>query len=808
MRARWALFLLVTTSFSGFGATRRALLIGIEQYNPPGSEDYTAPAPKSASRKGLVSGDVRHWRYENLRGPVNDVNLIEGILLSKDFGFQPDDIVKLIKPEETTAEAILKALRHELVETAGEGDIRFVYYSGHGNFIRNRAIERKNPSAPNQYDQTIVASDHWKGAVDVRDKELAKILWEAAQKKVTVTFIADSCHSGSLTRGPGNSRGKSRSNSGVRTGVNGAAFPEPVIDDPPPVDPKTHEDMNPEAEGVLTLAAAQENQEALEIKDNREGIHGVMTLALVRAIREEGPHASMKRIFERMVNYMQAKNLAQTPVLGGDGRGEKDLLGQVAQQGPFSVLVKKVVDGEALLGAGDAIGLYEGSELRPVDGGDATLVVVKSLGLTESAAKISPAGAKVSAGDRLEVANWAVPKGRVLRVYIPEPAPAEVISQAATLASLRQDPAVHWVEDPAADSPNAILRWSEGRWKLDRIARDARSQDLGAAPSAAEVKKALTAGAKLFVRMPPDAALAAAVKVGEGTEYTGIERLSTADEPHADYRLFGRLSAAGVQYAWVLADADLGSRLVSRSGKPAAAQPPLSSLPRSTDWFNGSADQVGKSLTEYAVRLGRLRGWLNLGGYPGKTEFPYDLVLRKTGTAVNAKPGVLTGGDSYDLLLQLDPAYRDGTVLRRWVYVFVIDQKGKGTPLYPFSYSGSEGNYLPRNENGKVKTAPATKLIRLRERPFKISEPYGTDTYIMISASSPLDPGVFKFDGVQSEGVSRGTGNELQDLLAGCGDATRGEITSRAPGEWSIQRLTFQSKPSTAAPKSKAVPNP
>jgi hypothetical protein len=303
-------------SFPAAGATRRALLIGIDRYNPPGSGLSSAPAKKSASRKALSSGDVRHWKYEDLDGPPNDVNLMEALLLAPEFGFEPGDIVKLTTAEVTTADAILAALRRELIETAKAGDVRLVYYSGHGNFIRNLALSRLHPGTRNEFDQTIVPSDHWLGTIDIRDKELARILWDAAKKGVTVTFIADSCHSGSLARGPLMQRGKVRSNSGV----NGAAFAEPVIDDPPPVDKATGKELNPEDAGVLTLAAAQENQEAMEIWDEKNGAaQGGMTMALVHAIQEEGPHASMARIFERMSVYMQAENLAQTPVLGGKG---------------------------------------------------------------------------------------------------------------------------------------------------------------------------------------------------------------------------------------------------------------------------------------------------------------------------------------------------------------------------------------------------------------------------------------------------------------------------------------------------------
>ncbi len=413
-------------------ATKRAVLIGINQYNPPPGQSSTAPAKKSPSRKALASGDVRHWTYPDLDGAINDVNLMEGLLLAPEFGFQPTDIVKLITTEDTTADRILAALRRELIDNAAKGDIRLIYYSGHGNFIRNRALER-NRNARNPYDQTIVASDQWQGAVDVRDKELSQILWDSAQRGVIVTFIADSCHSGSLTRGPANLRGKSRSHSGVRGGADGATFAEPVIDDPPPIDKATGKEINPEEAGVLTLAAAQENQEALEIRGPNNETHGGMTMALVRAIREEGPRASMDRIFERTWNYMQAANLSQTPVLGGNGRGDKDLLGQPSRQEPFSVMAKEVRGDDIVLQGGEAIGLYQGSELRRLSaqstGAEPTLRVIKVTGLAEAQAKIDPAGATIRAGDRFEVTKWGAPQEPNLRVYIPAAAPAEMLEK-------------------------------------------------------------------------------------------------------------------------------------------------------------------------------------------------------------------------------------------------------------------------------------------------------------------------------------------------------------------------------------------
>jgi hypothetical protein len=794
-----------------FGATRRAVLIGINQYNPAGGQVSTVPPKKSSSRKGLVSGDVRRWTYPDLEGAINDVNLIEGLLLAPDFGFQPNDIVKLTTPEKTTAEEILATLRRELVETAAKGDFRLVYYSGHGNFIRNAALKRANPNTRNEFDQTIVASDQWQGAVDVRDKELSQILWDSARKGVVVTFIADSCHSGSLTRGPANSRGTSRSNSGVRSGVDGVTFDEPLIDDPAPIDKATGKEIDAEDAGVLTLAAAQENQEALELRSEKNETHGGMTMALVRAIREEGPHASMDRIFERMSNYMQAANLPQTPVLGGKGRGDKDLLGEPARQEPFSVIVKEVRGDEVLLRGGEAIGLYEGSELRRLAAGTAsqpaTLVVTRSLGLAEAAAKIGSPGVAVAVGDRFEVTKWAAPEEPNLKVYISPPAPIETIREVAErLAPLRDDPSVHWVDDPTTESPSDVLRWSSDRWVLDHIGSGAKTFDLGSSPSAADVKKALAKGARFFVLMPPTPAISAAISLGEGTRYPGIQRLKGSDSQSADYRLYGRLMSAGIQYAWLQADADLGSRETSRTSNrgaaksnspaiPAAASP----LPNRTDWFDGQAENVGATLTEYAVRIGKVRAWLTLSGRPGQTAFPYSLVLRKPGSDSNARAAVLYGGEQYKLFLQLDPKYKGTTTTRRWVYVFAISQQGKGTLLFPRLDSGNEGNHLPRTEKDERPTAQAIPLIGLLDEPYdlEIGEPWGTDTYLVISTKDAIpNPNIFDFEGVQSTrgAQSRGpTGSPLQDLLDSCGNSTRGAYAAKTPSEWSIDRITFQS---------------
>ncbi len=297
-----------------------------------------------------------------------------------------------------------------------------------------------------------------------------------------------------------------------------------------------------------------------------------------------------------------------------------------------------------------------------------------------------------------------------------------------------------------------------------------------------------------FVLAPPTPALSAAIPLGEGTRYPGIQRVKGSDAGSADYRLYGRLTGSGVQYAWLQADADLGSRETSRSSnasgpkpKGSAASPVAASpLPNRTDWLDGQSETAGVMLTEYAVRIGKLRAWLTLSGRPGQTTFPYSLVLRKPGSDVNVHAPVLYDGEQFKLFLQLDPRYKEMTTTRRWVYVFAISQQGQGTLLFPRAGSGNEGNHLPRAEKDERAMASATPLIRLLDQPvdMEIGEPWGTDTYILISTKEAIpNPGIFEFDGVQSTrgAEARGpSGSPLQDLLDSCGNSTRGAYAAKA----------------------------
>lgn len=285
--------------------TRKAVLIGINKYNPSSLQrtEIEKSGPQHTFIRPKVPGGWSKTRFDNLSGAVNDVRLIEAILRSMDFT-EFDELLD----QQATADAILSTLYRDLVEQSRPGDMRFVYYSGHGSVANNRATGGQ--------DETLVPADHWRDVPDVRDKELSRILYAAGKKGVVVTIVVDSCHSGSLSRG-------SRSAAGQIKTAAGAFVPIEVYD-PPDLDSKTGKPIDPKDVGVLYFAATQRYEEAFEYLTDG-GLHGAFTWALREALIQ-GPRQRAEVVFERTLAHLEAEGRLQHPVLDGAPSRKKGML--------------------------------------------------------------------------------------------------------------------------------------------------------------------------------------------------------------------------------------------------------------------------------------------------------------------------------------------------------------------------------------------------------------------------------------------------------------------------------------------------
>ena len=159
----------------------RALLIGINQYHP------------------LIGP---------LGGCVNDLKQVRNILL--DLGVCSLSEIRELADANATREAIFNSFDW-LVEDAIEGDLRIIYYSGHGTRLPNA----NDPSGKDE--ALVVFSSEWEslfvGKDDaseifleenwdlqfIRDKEIKACLGEVPEG-VNLTLIMDCCHSGNIQR--------------------------------------------------------------------------------------------------------------------------------------------------------------------------------------------------------------------------------------------------------------------------------------------------------------------------------------------------------------------------------------------------------------------------------------------------------------------------------------------------------------------------------------------------------------------------------------------------------------------------------
>jgi hypothetical protein len=160
-----------------------------------------AGAPEEKKKLALLVGIDEYENVSDLDGCVNDVQNMKSLLRDK-FGFEEPDI-KVLVNEQATRKAILDAFQQHLIARASPGDLVVFHYSGHGSQMRDAA----GGDEPDQYDETLVPQDSRKPNVfDIPDDAINSLLQLLSEKTDNITFLFDSCHSGTAARATGKVR--------------------------------------------------------------------------------------------------------------------------------------------------------------------------------------------------------------------------------------------------------------------------------------------------------------------------------------------------------------------------------------------------------------------------------------------------------------------------------------------------------------------------------------------------------------------------------------------------------------------------
>lgn len=726
-----------------YAQTKRALLIGVDIYQPPNADEV------QKTRGG----------WTNLDGCVNDAQAIGEIIKGR-FGFDEKNISTLFN-QDARREKILAAME-TLIAQSEKGDIVFIYYAGHGSQVNNSLSAEVSGD---KKDESIVPADMF----DIRDKELAGIFNRLLDKGVVLTLIFDSCHSGSIARGS--------SSPVIAKDRHMPANPSDAKD---PSDPQ-----KPEDRGALIFSAAQPEQLAKEALDDQGNPHGAFTVALIKALNSSSVNEPADILFLRLKAIMQANGNTQEPVLGGnETRRKQGLFGEDLSKNAgktvVAVLKNSGTDNIELQG-GWAIGLNTGCELKKMGANAGEVISITQVSGMAKCKAILKSGDinNIKPGDLFEISKWASGNKPNLKVWYPATTLTsdQIQDVAKNLGALATNKNYKWITDPTQELPDYIIQFYQDSWRIS--GPGGKLEDLGKNPGAETVIKKIPKNSSVFLQLPPSTELAAALKLGSGSDNSAIE--VTANATQADYLLVGTFVNSVVQYAWL------------RPGISVSDSAFLSTLPLHTDWFQVTQKEdvttVAAKLTQYALRLGKVNAWLNLSSPPDDGSYPFNLALKNAKTGEYLTAGTVTEGEQYSLVLQTDAdRLNKWTGKSRYVYVFTIDIKGRTQQIFPFQNTGNEGNKLP------AKNYELQNEISLGQVTFTISEPFGVDSYFLITS----DEAINNFQAFNSEGVvtrGGGDGSPLENLINEVGVATRGITPNTTPANWSFQRIAITSKP-------------
>lgn len=797
------LLCLVFSGFHGLGQTRRALLIGINTYQPAGT---TAQHPA-----GCIYGRCELGTFENLDGSVNDAQAMADLLTSPKFGFPAANVALLTNPappnpghgvvilpaDQTTRDGILAAMKKYLVELPQRGDIVVFYDASHGSLRVNTKGTKLAVWAEGKMvhaDSTLVPSDAYKGGYDIRDREMARIFNAALDKGVHLTVIFDSCHSGGAARGIG-PKYRERSLAYDPRDINEAA--DKASDGSELQGPTTRTD-NP----ALVFSAAQQDQTAKESPppDTVKEPHGAFTAALIEALQVLPADAPAGVVFQRVRAVLEGNGVPdEEPDLDApEKRRQEPLFGGKAASslGVLAAVVRSGDDG-VWLDIGQASGVGPGTEFVETDGGSTavTLRVAKLDGIARSSATIvSPAGAKVSPGAIFKLTKLVPPESKPLLFWL-WPSNLSADDVAAAAAQVKAAGVVS-VADPAEEPWTHILSWDGSDW----ILQDAASSDagtvnldkkaaspvkLGAKLSADSLKQHLGKDARVWVNLPVPREVADELALHE-TQSVVQSAKAQAD---ANYLLTGVVTENGPAYAWFdKSEFAAGPRTGSANDHSPGCST-KSPYPVRTDWtaLGNSADDLSKKLNDFALRLGKVHGWLTLQDSANGTSMYYNLALVRAGdSTVQTADKPIQQGDR----MQMELVSEDKIVDPRWVYVLDIDCHGAGTLLYPINFSENQFPNAGASER---------KFVLPHSVTLRVGAPFGFETLILLSTEQPLpDPYVLNFEGVgtrSARGVSSPLEKLLSDRSAGNSRGFEGEV----PTDWGMSVTHMRSVPKETA---------
>ena len=304
------------------------------------------------AKRALLIGIDSYAHVRNLKGCVNDVQLMRGVLVET-FGF-PEAQITLLANEQATRDAMLGAF-DALVDATGPDDIIVIHYAGHGSQMRDREGDE-----PSGFDSTLMPWDTARAPGenrDITDDEIHLKLKALAAKTEFTTIIVDACHSGTITRDAFGAETRS-----VEPDL------RPISELPKsPIPPGRQTLTRSAASGWMPLddtyvliAGCRDDEESMEYAPPEGGgSHGALTYFLCQELRRAISGTTYRDVFEAVAARVNAYNKIQHPQI--EGTADREIFGVKDVVPATFVAITGRTASEVTLGAGSAHGLTVGS---------------------------------------------------------------------------------------------------------------------------------------------------------------------------------------------------------------------------------------------------------------------------------------------------------------------------------------------------------------------------------------------------------------------------------------------------------------
>ena len=318
-----------------------------------------AQAKKNDAEQPRFALLVGVTKYKNpeikpLGGSANDVALLKDVLVNN-FGF-PDDAqhVKTLCTEEATRSAIITAFRDFLIANAkaaheaGKEAIIVFHFSGHGS----QYPDQDGDEGADHLDETILPYDtRTDGVFDILDDELDDLFAELSQYTANVTFILDSCHSGTASRGE----------FVAREADDDARERPPYKRKFPPTD-------ETRIGKLLAISAAMPSQRAFERPDEFAGKtkNGELTYHLAAALRRATPMTTWRDLMREVAAAVRNEMPYQDANFEG-GRADNPVFSGTALKKDASIEISEVNNELITFKAGRMQGVNLGAQVAIYD---------------------------------------------------------------------------------------------------------------------------------------------------------------------------------------------------------------------------------------------------------------------------------------------------------------------------------------------------------------------------------------------------------------------------------------------------------